>query len=142
MYLSKNILKTVRKINPHFIMTFIFCVMFFSCEKQVGDTQGSITGKWFADSIQARQSNNNVVSYTTVYRYTTKTDYWDYRSDNKLYRYNNGNYDTIPYTLGQDNYGRYIQYSTSGADSIKTLTDNLLVLIVPQGSSTKLFFSK
>ena len=56
-------------------MTFIFCVMFFSCKKQSGDTQESVTGKCFADSI-------------------------------------------------------------------KTLTDNLLVFIVPQGSCTKLFFSK
>ena len=128
--------------NPHlnFFVSLILCLAILSCNKQKGTEEDNLIGKWYADSIQVRQSVN---SYATVYRYTSRTDYWDYRVDNKLYRLRANAYDTIPYTTGTDANGqRYVQYSPYSADSIKLLTNHLLIFIDPQGSSAKLFFSK
>ncbi len=80
--------------------------------------------------------------YVTVYRFASKTDYWDYRDDNKLYRLIGNRRDTGAYAIKTDSKGQqYVQY-VYNADTIKLLTSTNLVFIDPQGSASKLFFTR
>lgn len=113
-------------------------LLFSYCRKSSNDSS-SITGKWKLDSVQLRMAYPDRIEYTTIYKPTT--DYYDFRTDNKLYRLWMGTYDTISYQITTLNSKSLIQYPGS-ADTIIVLTEKSLIVKAPQGSDSKLFLSK
>ncbi len=126
----------------YFLCSWLFCLLLLSCKK-TEKAADLLLGKWYIDSIQIRQNFGNGIIYITVNRFPSKIDYWDYRNDNKLYRFQRNYYDTLAYAVQTDANGQqYVQYNVYGADSIKLLTSTNLIFIDPQGSASKLFFTK
>lgn len=123
-----------------FLSAALFTLLFSiaSCSKET--TQERIIGIWRIDSVQLRVFINNQVVYSTILR--PSGDYYDFRTDNNLYRRWQGNLDTAGYTLGSTGDKQWIKYAYSSADTILTLTSNQLLLKNPQGSDSKIFLSK
>jgi hypothetical protein len=118
----------------------IFCCLFVLtfCKKS-SDTHGMLVGKWKVDSAQLLRYINNQFVYETIYK--PSTDYYDYRTDNRLYRFWHGNFDTVSYSLKDLNGRTLIDYGYS-ADTIISLTGNQLLFKNPQGSDCKIYFTK
>ena len=108
--------------------------------KKSNDNKGELVGKWKLDSIQLRTVSSGQEIYATIYK--PSQDYYDYRSDDKLYRYYNSRYDTVPYQQVIIDGNLYIKYTPTGTDSIKVLTRQSLIFTAPQGGVSKLFFTR
>jgi hypothetical protein len=108
------------------------------CKKSI-DIQDALIGKWKIDSVQLRRFINNEIVYQTIYSPTA--DYYDFRSDDKLYRFWMTSYDTLAYTIVSLNGKSLVQYVYS-ADTIISLTNHSLIFKDPQGSDSKIFLSK
>lgn len=122
----------------YLILFSLLIITLSYCSKSNG-VPSSIIGKWKVDSVQLRYSFPDHVEYVTIYKPTA--DYYDFRADNKLYRYWMGNYDTITYQMTTLNNKSLIQYPGT-ADTILTLTANYLTVKDPQGSDSKIFLAK
>lgn len=118
---------------------FLFSVLLFSYCHKGTDGSSSILGKWKIDSVQLRMAFPDHIEYMTIYK--PASDYYDFRSDNKLYRLWMGTYDTINYQVIPINNKKLIQYPGT-ADTILTLTGHSLLVKNPQGSDSKIFMSK
>ena len=108
------------------------------CKKSM-DVPGMLMGKWKIDSVQLRTLVNSQLVYQTIYK--PSSDYYDFRSDNKLYRLWMTSYDTVSYNTISFNGQSLVQYSYS-ADTIISITNHSLIFKDPQGSDSKIFFSK
>ena len=82
---------------------------------------------------------NNQLVYQTIYK--PPGDYYDFRSDNKLYRLWMTTYDTVSYNVISSNGMSLVQYSYS-ADTIVSITNRSLIFKDPQGGDSKIYFSK
>ena len=82
---------------------------------------------------------NNQLVYQTIYK--PSSDYYDFRTDNKLYRLWMTRYDTVSYNIISLNGKSLVQYHY-GADTIISLTNHSLIFKDPQGSDSKIFTSK
>lgn len=109
------------------------------CKKSNDNNTGTVTGRWKVDSVQLRQVVSGQIVYQTFYIPTA--DYYDFRQDNKLYRYWISIYDTIPYQVTSLNGRTLIKYPGT-ADTIVILNNKSLVLKNPQGNDSKLFLSR
>jgi hypothetical protein len=110
-----------------------------SCKKAT-DSKASIIGKWKIDSVQLLFVTNGQGVFQTIYK--PALDYNDYRNDNKIYRYYSGIYDTIPYEQTEINGNLFIKYAQRITDTVKTLTNEALIYVNPQGGASKYFCTR
>lgn len=82
-------------------LIFMISIGLAFCKKSF-DVQDMLIGKWKIDSVQLRRFINDHVVYQTIYK--PSVDYYDFRSDNKLYRLWMTTYDTVPYSIGSVRY--------------------------------------
>ena len=128
----------MKPINLLMVILIVTTFAFLYCKK-TNETTESLLGKWEMDSIQVRAIINNQVEYHTILR--TRTDYYDYRADNKLYRYMNNVYDTLPYQLVSQNGKSLIKYNFS-TDTVIALTKGTLIFTNNLGGGSKFFFTR
>lgn len=127
------------KANKLFMVILILTTFAFVYCKKSKETPESLVGKWLLDSVQIKTVVNNQIEYQTILR--SRTDYYDYRADNKLYRYMNNVYDTLAYQLVLQNGKSLIKYNFS-ADTIIAHTKGLLILTNALGGGSKFFFNR
>jgi hypothetical protein len=90
-------------ITPIIIVSLITATL-FSCHKAALETTASIQGKWSLkmDSVaEAVSGPTPITRYGTDYK-GTSADYFDFRSDNKLYIKEGAKLDTFNYQLSTD----------------------------------------
>ena len=121
------------------VVLFMIVTGLTFCKKSVS-VQERLIGKWKIDSVQLRMSINNQIEYQTISK--PSSDYYDFRTDNKLYRLWMNHYDTIPYSLVSLQGRSIVQYPVHSADTILDLTSRSLIFKAPQGSDSKIFLSK
>ena len=128
----------MKKIVKTIILFFVSTILLNSCNKDSPVVQ--LTGKWKLDSLQLLTYTSGQGNFETFYRSTT--DFYDFRNDNKLYRYLFSAFDTVPYETTSLNGQLYIKYAGRITDTVKTLTSQSLIFVNPQGGSTKFCFTK
>jgi hypothetical protein len=127
--------------TPFFIPFFLLLITIsLTCCKKSTETQASLIGKWKIDSIQLLFVTNGQGVFQTISK--PNFDYNDYRIDNRLYRYYNGRYDTIPYEQEEINGNLFIKYAQRITDTVKLLTNESLIFVNPQGGASKYFCTR
>lgn len=119
-------MKLTKLISAAILFSMI-SLSIFSCKKESTSpktTQEKIAGRW---KLQSSVRNNFYAGMAHITTYTgTAADYADFRSDNKVYSYVDGSYDTSAYGIISDT-KIWIEYTTAVFD-IQTLTDTQLKL--------------
>jgi hypothetical protein len=84
------------------IITILICATgLFSCKNSVVNPSTSITGRW---SIKVDSTTSGIGPVQNVQIYLGKSgDYFDFRSDNKLYIKEGSTLDTLAYKIVSDN---------------------------------------
>lgn len=118
----------MRTLKSGCIIAAISMVTFVSCSKD-DDSPGTtelLQHNWGLDSITLR--NHTATTDNTLVYYGLAQDYFDFRTDNKLYSQTNGTKDTSTYTLLNSNTLVLIHKDGSrDTGIITTLTNNKLV---------------
>lgn len=127
------------KTNLFLVVVFFIVTASTFCKKSTS-VHEMLIGNWKIDSIQLRMSINNQIVYQTIHK--PSADYYDFRTNNKLYRRWMNNHDTVPFSLVSLNGRSIVQYPYYGADTIVEITNRYLILKAPQGSDSKIFLSK
>ena len=127
------------KKNLYLVVVFFIVTALAFCKKSTS-VHESLIGNWKIDSIQLRMSINNQIVYQTIHK--PSADYYDFRTNNKLYRRWMNNYDTVSFSLVSLNGRSIVQYPYYSADTIVEITNRYLILKAPQGSDSKIFLSK
>jgi hypothetical protein len=98
--------------------------LFSACKKKDVEktTAEKVVGVWKVSNFSFNDFNNNLNHFTS---YTgISSDYWDFRTDGKIYLQELGVKDTVLYSITSDT---KMVYDGDDCD-IRTLTDNQLVI--------------
>ncbi len=111
-------------MNKLLIVGFVFLASFSACKKKDVEktTAEKVVGVWKVSNFSYNDfySNaNHFTSYTGI-----ASDYWDFRTDGKIYLQESGVKDTVSYSIVSDT---KMIYDGDDCD-IRTLTDNQFVI--------------